>query len=422
MPAGDSLTAGSEQAVAPDWIVYFATPWRQALFYALLFAGTGASLPFIPVWFGQHGMNASQIGLILALPLLGRAVTGPLSGVWADRFPRYRSPMLIMAATGAVAYGLMALSPLYGPFRFAAFLALYFIGYTSITNIGPLLDAMTLQLSRVQNFSYAAARAAGSAAFIFANVALGWLMQAAGVWVVLVWIVAAGLAVGIIGRMLLQPHPRADVPQAATLPRPSGRQRFRAVMRDEGLLLLLLAAGLLQAAHAFYYAFSTIIWQGRGISATACGFLWAAAVVGEIGFLAISTRVRHAIGSWKLLMLGAAFGVVRWAFMAFQPPLALLFPLQLLHGLSFAAVYIASLDLVFRLAPTGTEGLAQTINSAYSQGLMTGIATLVAGLVFQTFGPRGYALMAGLAMLGFAVAYWLYTQRTRLLAKRNASG
>jgi PPP family 3-phenylpropionic acid transporter len=408
---------------APDRpVAGFALPtrWRQSLFYALLYAGTGASLPFIPLWFSHHGVSASQISLILAIPLLGRAITGPLSGVWADRFARYRSPMLIMALAGAFAYILMGLSRLYLPWRFPVFLALYFIGYTALTNIGPLLDAMTLQLSRMERFSYALARAAGSAAFIFANVVLGYLLQTTGnTNFVLAWIVGAALCVGIVGRVLLAPQPRLEVRPPGQA-RGSGLTRFMTLMSDEGLLWLLFAVSCLQAAHAFYYAFSTIIWRARGFSAETCGLLWACAVVGEISFLTLTATWRRRIGPWRLLLIGAAVGVVRWALMALSPPLWLMWPLQLTHGFSFAAVYLAALDLVFCLTPKGYEGLAQTINSAYSQGVMTGVATIVSGPIFEHFGPHGYGFMLALALVGFMAATWLFVQRHRLVAARAA--
>ena len=60
---------------------------RLGVFYAAVFVGTGASLPYMPVWFRTHGLSGSQIGLLLAAPLLARAITepdAPLSSHWPD--------------------------------------------------------------------------------------------------------------------------------------------------------------------------------------------------------------------------------------------------------------------------------------------------------------------------------------------------
>ncbi|MBW8734189.1 MAG: MFS transporter [Asticcacaulis sp.] len=391
------------------------TAMRQSLFYALLYAGVGASLPFIPLWLSRHGMAPSQISIILAIPLLGRAVTGPLTGIWSDRFERYRSPMLILALTGALAYGLMLPGRAYGPYAFGVFLALYCVGYTCINNIGPLLDAMTLQLARAQQFSQASARAWGSGAFVIANVALGIILQTATTQVVLIWIVCAALGLSFFGRRLLLPHPRQDRPKASER-RPSRSGGLGPLLRSRGFVVLLIATGCLQAAHGFYYAFSTIIWKDRGFSSSTCGFLWAAAVAGEILFLTFGSRLRHRLGPWKLLIVASAVGVLRWTAMMSLAPLWLLWPLQLLHGLTFAAAYIAGLELVFCLAPKGYENLAQTVNSAYTAGLLTGLVTLASGSLFDFAGARAYGAMALLSLFGLGCAIWLAANRRSLTA------
>jgi len=59
-------------------------PIRLGLFYSAIFIGTGASSPYMPVWFADRGLSGAQIGLILSLPMLARAFTAPLLAVWAD--------------------------------------------------------------------------------------------------------------------------------------------------------------------------------------------------------------------------------------------------------------------------------------------------------------------------------------------------
>jgi len=302
----------------------------------------------------------------------------------------------------------------YGAYAFAVFLGLYLVGYTCINNISPLLDAMTLQLARVEAFSQASARAWGSAAFVIANVALGVLLQSVSTQIVLIWIVCAALGLSFFGRRLLLPFPRQDRP--AESKRKSRSGGLSVLMKSRGFLVLLLATGCLQAAHGYYYAFSTIIWKDRGFSSSTCGFLWAAAVAGEVLFLALGGKIRHQLGPWRLLIVAGIFGVVRWTAMMSLAPLWLLFPLQLLHGLSFAAAYIAGLELVYCVTPGGYEGLAQTVNSAYTVGVMTGLVTLASGSLFDFAGARSYGAMALLALVGLGCAVWLLMNRQKLTA------
>ncbi|MDV6332598.1 MFS transporter [Asticcacaulis sp. 201] len=392
-----------------------STPRRQAVFYALLYAGTGASLPFMPLWLKTHGMSAGQIGIILAVPLLLRALSGPISGLWADSFRLYRTPLVVLALSGACFYALMSLGTLVPPMRFAAYLVLFTLGYTCMASVSPLIDAMTLQLSRREHFTYAIPRAVGSSAFILTNIVLGYVLLILPPDSILVWIVVAATLTAIGGRYLLGDQVRPDIHHVDT-PRQTGWQRLRVLMRDEGFLWLMIAVGCLQASHSFYYAFSTIIWKERGLSSGTCGYLWAVGVVAEVAFMWLGEGIRRQVGPWRMLVLAGLFAVMRWGIMAMSPPLWVLYPLQALHALSFAATYLAGLELIHRLTPKGYEGLAQTMNAAYASGVMMGIGTLASGAIYQVFAARGYGVMAGVAGIGLLSALWMYSQRDRLMA------
>ncbi|MFX8316398.1 MFS transporter, partial [Acinetobacter baumannii] len=85
----------------------------------------------------------------------------------------------------------------------------------------------------------------------------------------------------------------------------------------------------------------------------------------------------------RLLVLGALGATIRWTALAFRPPLWLLFPLQLLHTLSFTATFVASLELADRLAPRAAASAAQSLNAALSFGLLTGLATIASGPLYD---------------------------------------
>jgi len=138
----------------------------------------------------------------------------------------------------------------------------------------------------------------------------------------------------------------------------------------------------------------------QGISEVMVGLLWGWGVLVEIGFMWFMEPWRRKVGPERLLILGGVAGVVRWTAFAFSPPLWLLFPLQALHTLTFAATFLAGLKLVERLSPPQSASAAQAVSSALSGGLLIGLATLVSGALFDAVGARGYLAMAALAAVG----------------------
>jgi MFS transporter, PPP family, 3-phenylpropionic acid transporter len=380
---------------------------RMALQYVLLFGASGVSLPFAGLWFRSQGLSGAQIGVLLAAPMLGRLVTGPLLAVWADGFRTRRVPIAFLGLVMAVGYGGAGLVE-----GFAGWAVCWFVGATAAAALIPLTDVMTLRLAAREGFSFSLPRGCGSAAFVAANIGMGALLLRAPVDVVIVWITAAALGIALIAAVVLPPEPVAEAGPAP------GLERFRGLGRlavDPVFMTAIFAVGAVQAAHAFQYGFSAILWKTQGISEAVTGQLWAFGVVVEIALMWLFEpwRRRVGIGPWSLLMAGSAMAVLRWSAMAFAPPLWLLWPLQALHALTFAATFLAGVQIVERLAPRDSQTAAQTLSSVVSAGVLIGLATAASGPLYDRYGAGGYWAMAAMAAAGLLAAIPLRRQLAR---------
>ena len=370
---------------------------RMALQYVLLFGANGVSLPFAGLWFRAQGFSGAQIGMLLAAPMLARLVTGPAIAVWADGFSRRRSPMAILAVVAALAYagaGLIDGVLLKG--------LLWFVAATAMAGLIPLSDVLALQVARRHGFDFAWPRGCGSAAFVAGNILMGAILARASVDWVIVWIAVAAALMAMAAATLLPADPVTEGVKARK------RERFAGLTRlalDPVFMTAILAIGAVQATHGFYYGFSAIAWKAQGISETMTGLLWAVSVVVEIAFMwwIEPWRKRRGIGPWVILMIGGAAAVVRWTVLAFAPPLWALWPLQALHALTFAATYLAGVQIVEKLAPLGGHTAAQTLNSVVAAGVLIGLATLAAGPLYDRVGVSGYFAMAMLAAVGLGL-------------------
>ncbi|MGZ6040209.1 MAG: MFS transporter [Phenylobacterium sp.] len=378
---------------------------RLGLFYGAVFIGSGVSSPYLPVWFHHHGMSGSRIGLILSLPMLARVISAPLLAVWADSFRLRRTALLFLAVAVTGAYALMAL-----PGGFAWWTVVWFAASSMYSTLSPLADVITLRRARIDGFNFGWPRGIGSAAFIVGNLGMGFILTKGSPEAVLVWMVAAVAATSLAARVLLPPEPVHEEHGhvAGFSDRMAG---LSGLLRDPVFMTAVVSAGLIQSAHAFYYGFSTLAWKRQGIAEDMTGILWATGVTAEIGFLWFLEPWRRRIGPRNLLALGGLGAVVRWTALAFSPPLWALFPLQALHALSYAATFIASLLLVEQLSTPRNASAAQAINSALSGGVLSGVATLLSGWLFDHAGVHGYLLMSAMCAAGMVGVARLYAVR-----------
>ena len=372
---------------------------RLALHYVLLFAATGVSLPFAGLWLSAQGFSAAQIGGLLAAPMFARLVSGPVIAVWADGFHRRRTPIALLAAVACVAYCVAGLGQgvwIQG--------GAWFVAATAMAALIPLTDVLSLQAARRADFAFAWPRGCGSAAFVTANVLMGAILSGATVDAVILAVAAASGLMALTAATLLPTDPVAV--------RQKARKRLADVgglIRDRLFMTALLAIGAIQATHAFYYGFSAIAWKAQGIDERTTGLLWAFSVIVEIGFMwwIEPWRRRRGIGALTILAIGGLAAVLRWSALAFAPPLMLLWPLQALHALTFAATYLAGVEIIERLAPPGRHTAAQTLNSMMAAGVLIGSATLASGPLYGAFGALGYLSMSGLGLIGLVAAWRL---------------
>ena len=367
-------------------------PVRLGLYYSAIFVGVGASSPYFPVWLEHRGLSGAQIGLLLSLPMLARVVTAPLLAVWADGFKLRRTALIFMGAGVAGLYALMAL-----PWGFAWWMVVWFAASSMAATLPALTDVLVLKRAREDGFNFGWPRGIGSTAFIVGNLVVGWLLARGSPEIVLVWMVAAAALASVAARVLLPPDSVHDEHPQTFAERMAG---LKELVRDPTFMLAVVSAGLIQSAHAFYYSFSTLTWKQQGIPEDLTGVLWATAVAVEIAFLWFMEPWRRAVGPMRLLILGGSAAVARWTILAFAPPLWLVFPLQALHTLTYAATFIASLELVQRYSTARNASAAQAMNSALSGGVLSGVATIASGWLFDRYGAGGYLLMSAMSAAG----------------------
>jgi PPP family 3-phenylpropionic acid transporter len=369
-----------------------------ALLLSCIFAGTGMALPFLGRWLEtEHGLSGVQIAAVVSSAQLARIAFGPPIGAWADGFRDRRTPLVMLACGATALYAVFFLVD-----GFLALLVSCFLAQTLAQAMTPLIEGAMLRRALAGGgLPYGLARAIGSIAFILANILGGLAVARFGVGVVGVWLVASMVGALLTSAFALAPDPQGDAPDASGF-----RARLKAALalfRNPAFAAPVAAASVIQCGHAFYYGFSTLVWVKQGLSDALIGQLWAFGVLAEVGLLWTLPRFERRFTPEALIALGGVASLLRWSALAFTPAPVLLWPLQSLHALTFAAVHVGAIKLVQREAPAHIAGVAQTLYAALASGTLAGLAMLLAGALYDGVGALGYLAGAVAGALGLVI-------------------
>jgi len=372
----------------------FAT-WL-ALVYGTGFGLVGTHLPFFPVWLKAVGVDAAWIGVITAVPSVTRFTTLPFVTGFAERRQALRGGIIVMGFGTTIGLSVVGLQHQ----ALLIFLA-YAVTCCVWTPMVPLIDAHALRGVRQYGLKYGPLRLWGSAAFVVGALACGVLIDVIAARN-LIWIIAGMAALSALVSLGLQPlAPLKSSPAAA--------HGAGVLLRDKGFLAIIVTSALIQSSHSAYYVVASIAWQQEGFGGLTIAGLWTLGVLAEIVVFALSPRFR--LPATTLVMISASSAVVRWVITAQAPPIAILAPVQLMHGLTFGLTQVGIMNLMVHQVPGHIMARGQGFLAACA-GIVTGSAYILSGAVFARYGQNVYYVMAAIAACGVLV---MWSARHRLL-------
>jgi PPP family 3-phenylpropionic acid transporter len=368
---------------------------KLGLFYAAYFFFGGIQLPFFPLWLEARGLDAQTIGFVIAVPMVVRIIATPLITHQADRRRALKAAIVLASIVAMLAMTVVGLVQ-----GALAIFLVFAVAAMAFSPVLPLTDAYALSGLAARGRAYGPVRLWGSAAFVAGNVAAGLMLErfAPGG---LIWLIVGALVLSVIAAVALDP---VDAP-AKSAPAGTAPHSAKSLLSNRTFIAVALASAAIQSSHALYYGFSTVQWRAAGFDGTLIGVLWGIGVVAEIALFALSGRLPapHRPAAW--MAIGGVGAILRWTAMAFDPPVALLVPLQILHAGSFAATHLGLMGFMARSVPREFGATAQGFVATLS-GVVNATATLASGFVYAAMGGSAYLLMSALALIGVVSAIY----------------
>ena len=368
---------------------------RFLLLYGVLFAAFGVASPFLPGLLLQDGLQPGSIGVVLAAGTATRLLAGPLGGRLADVTGR---PAVVLggfvAAAAIIAMG-------YAPARGLPLLLLVSVAHAAVlAPVIPIADALALGSAQTKpGFEYGWVRAAGSATFILgalvAGQFIGWTGLGSIVWLNAGLLAAAACCVWLI------PNRVAGVARTAS----AAAGSMRTLLGIPMFRRLMVVAALIGGSHALHDGFEVIRWRAAGMSAGQASVLWSLSVAAEVVvFLFLGRRILDRLGPARALILAAAAGIIRWGTAAQTARFPIMAVVEPLHGLTFALLHLACMDMIGHVVPTRLAATAQAFYGTIAMGATSAAITLLSGQLYGHLGASAFWIMAAMCALALPVA------------------
>ncbi len=367
--------------------------------YFLYFGAMGVYLPYFNLYCYKLGFSGWQIGSLSAARSVAMILFSIFWSLLADRFHTRRAIYILCNFASAALWALFLLT---ADFKWMLLITIFYgIFYAPLI---AFLEAFAMDMLGRDKKRYGRMRAWGSVAFIIIVLALGRVIEAYNVKIIISLILAMSWVQAIAA--LGFPRPAAKMKSAA-------QGRWRQLMTAK--VVVFLACGFLMLlSHGAYYTFFSIHLADLGYSSFFIGVCWATAVSAEILAMLSSERIFKRFRYETVLAVSFIAAVLRWTGLWATDHATALLMLQLTHGITYGTFHMASILYMDTLAPKGTKTLGQAANNAVSYGLGLMVGFFLSGAIYERLGAHTlFGISGAIAMIGGTIfgVYWVTTRQ-----------
>jgi PPP family 3-phenylpropionic acid transporter len=381
-------------------------PWPFALYF-LYFAATASVSPFIVLYYQGLGFTGAQIGVLVGIGPLVTLFGAPLWTGLADATGKHRLTMSLATLAGMVTLSVIPLLKAFVPV-----LAVIVLFRLSTAPILSFADNATMVMLADEKEMYGRIRLGGTIGYGMAALVAGVLVQSYGLRFAF-WVCAIlFLAMFVVGQKLVHGHVGADHPAG---------EGIRDLLRDPHWLLLLTVAFASGSALATFNSYLFPYLRGLGANESTMGLFLMVGTLSEIPILFFANRLIKRLRPYGLLMLSMVVTGLRMVLLAASETLGLVLFIQLLNGLTFPAMWVASVSYADEHAPPGMGATAQGLLGAAFAGFGMAVGGFIGGPLLESIGGHGLYLVFGAAVLVVTAVAALIERRLRAEGRRCCS-
>ncbi|HIY60464.1 MAG TPA: MFS transporter [Candidatus Eisenbergiella pullistercoris] len=364
------------------------TFWMLFGFNALYYIPGATFSAYISVYYQSKGMSVSQIGLLSAMGPLLALVMQPAWGMLSDRTGKHMAVLriaLLGAAGGVLCY--------YRADTFWLFAACILIYGLFNCAIGPIGDAVVLDMARENDLEFSRIRMGGTLAYALVVVFAGVFLRDHPT-------ASFGITAAAWGTMfLLTWFMRGDVKKYKT----EKKAGVLSCFQNRKILFVLAYACIFQIVLGCYGSFIGVVVTDMGYDNAMIGRLMCVSALSELPvLLCIRFLMRKVKIEYLLLTAGAAMTVRIW--LPLTGSIAFIFLGQALQGMTYMIMYYGCVMFMDQNFPREHRGTGQSLFYMVQSGIASTFSNIAGGWLGERIGLTRTYFWYGLILLAVTAA------------------
>lgn len=363
------------------------TPYR--LLYFAEFMAIGVYIAYFNLYLAEErGLGKASIGILLAIPMIGKCVVPMIWGRLGDRFS-VRKPLLRVAAlTNAVVFAVFPFLETFSAIVVAILL------YTAIGTLTiPFIESLTFMRLGERIDLYPQAKLLSPVGFLFGTLAFGAVIAVTDLSRIFIALPMLYLAV-FVASFFLNPETVAAKEHAG-----SWRDLLGRLARPD-VLAFFAVITLIRLSYGPFTGYFSIYIHDAGAGTLWIGLFFSISVISEVlGHRFLFPKLVHQ-PTGRLLAVASLITVAQWLLFAAPFHTIRIAVAMGLNGISFGLLHVAAITRVNTLFPEPHRTAGQTLFSGIYYGIGGGLGILAAGILVRWIDfQKLFLIAAGIAVL-----------------------
>jgi MFS transporter, PPP family, 3-phenylpropionic acid transporter len=358
-----------------------------SIYYFFYYGALSVLFPFLALFYKSQGLTGGQIGLLAAISPIISFFGAPLWTGTADASHRHKL-IAMLSITGVVV--VVFIFPNIASFGGLLLMISLYAFFGSPT--GSLVDSAVLTLLGDRKERYGRIRLWGTIGYGVVAPFAGNLVGRLG----LKWAFWGYGILMLCGLLII-----TWIPFRQSYSNSSFRGGMRVLFANQPWMLFLIMVFIAGVGMATINNYLFVYMQGMGASKTLMGFALTVSTISEVPAMFFSDRLLRRFGARGMLVIAMTVIGLRLICYSLTTQPWVVLVIQLVHGLTFAAIFTAGVYYADQIAPPGMKATTQGMFNGTMMGFGSATGGLLGGLLLDRFSPGGmYAIVGTVVLVG----------------------